>query len=138
MKKIISLLFYNAIKNKAPLLVGAFSTVIGVTIFMRYNQLQTHLPPALDWADDFIPGVIYTMVGLFTMFDALTETGDVYVRYALYIVNACMFAVLTASYALDGTLSHHVSMYPFTYGILFIFDLMLCYELPGIKQLKRR
>lgn len=133
----IKQLFKNGIKNKSQLFVGLMGTIVGFSIFVKFNQF-TNLPPALDWTDDFIPGFFYTIIGVSTVLDALTEFGDIIVRYVLVISNSMMFSLLTISYIVDGQFSHHTSLYPYIYGTIFLLNLVLAYELPGLKEEKGR
>ncbi|MGR8826039.1 hypothetical protein N2E09_00280 [Leuconostoc citreum] len=87
---------------------------------MHYQQLDSHLPPALGLLDDAPFGVLYIIIGVTLLINSLWDFYWHRIRLVLIALSGGMWTVLTASYALSDIVTHNLTIVPFIFGIITI------------------
>ncbi|QHJ76600.1 MAG: hypothetical protein [Bacteriophage sp.] len=117
-------------KNKEWVLCAIEEIIVGLVILMNGHHLNEHVPPILQWTDNTISGLIYLILGVVLLINALWDFYWYRIRITLIGVSAGMWAALAASYLLNSYYTGVISFMPFLLVVIFTRVLIAAYQEP--------
>lgn len=105
-------------KNRQWVTIAIEEIVIGVIVMMHYQQLDSHLPPALGLLDDAPFGMLYIVIGTTLLVNSLWDFYWHRIRLILIALSGGMWTILTVSYALNDIVKDNLSIVPFIFAII--------------------
>lgn len=121
---------HHFIKNKEWVLCAMEEIIVGLVILIRGHQFDNRLPPILQWTDSTTAGLIYLIIGVVLLINALWDFYWYRIRITLIGISAGMWAALAASYLLNSFYTGVIDFMPFLLVVIFARVLIAAYQEP--------
>jgi Na+/melibiose symporter-like transporter len=120
-------------KNKSWVVISLETMFIGIAFLLRSNQLDEHVTVWLSWTDDVVPGLIYLIVGILLLVNALWDFYRHYIRLVLITVTGGLWLLITVAYMTDALVTHRVEIFPFIATMITVNVMLGAYVEPPYK-----
>ncbi|CAH1855095.1 hypothetical protein [Convivina praedatoris] len=116
------------------MIITAWETImLGLVILVQSQQLHHRLPPILDWTDDVTSGMIFLVLGILVLVNAVWDFYWYRIRIILLTAMAFMWTFLTASFLFDDLSDNHITIVPLLFGVVVLRIMLIAKREPPYK-----
>ncbi|CAH1853352.1 hypothetical protein [Convivina praedatoris] len=117
------------------MIITAWETImLGLVILVQSQQLHHRLPPILDWTDDVSSGMIFLVLGILVLVNAVWDFYWYRIRVVLLSSMAFLWSTLAASFLLDDLSDHHITIVPLLFITVVVRIMLIAKREPPYKM----
>ncbi|CAH1853679.1 hypothetical protein R078131_00815 [Convivina intestini] len=127
-------MFKHFKNNKYMLLIALVTAYTGILFINQSQQLHHRLPDILDWVDNFQSGLIFLIIGILLLVNAIWDFYWYRIRVILLTSSSVMWSILATSMLLDELDDNHIGLLPILPIVMLVLTMMIAYDEPPYKM----